>query len=63
MTKGEKRDVTRALQLAKKGAATGDIIEAQSCCTQIAAILKGIDARTGRRDPSTRKKRAGSGKR
>jgi hypothetical protein len=61
MTKNEKRDVTRILNLAKKGAAAVDLETAQSCCTQIAAIAKPMDARTGRRDPSTRK-RAGSGR-
>jgi hypothetical protein len=72
MTKNEKRDVTRILNLAKKGArlassttsmSHGDMLATcASYFTRIAEIAKPMDARTGRKDPSTRKKRAGSGR-
>jgi len=77
MTKNEKRDVTRILALAKRGASKASsappmdetqarLDQCAAIFTQIAAIAKPMDARTGRRDPSIRKsakkKRAGSGK-
>lgn len=64
--KGRKRDVTEALDLLKResyviviqgptGRATAYIGLAKPARTRLVAILKDIDARTGRRDPSKRK--------
>lgn len=53
--KGTKRDVSTALELAKKLQLTA-APDLANDAQQLVEILTEIDARTGRRDPSTRKK-------
>jgi ribosomal protein S21 len=57
MATGLKRDVTRALNAVLGATNTNDETERARFLSQAAQILREIDARTGRRDPSARKKK------
>ncbi len=58
MTTGTRRDVTRALGFVLGALNTNNADERTTFLNEAAEVLRTIDARTGRRDPSKRKPRA-----
>lgn len=60
MTKGDKRDVTKALNAVIGARNTNDEIERDEYLGDAEKTLRAIDARTGRKDPSERKRTAKS---
>lgn len=58
----DQRDTTRALEIAKKLQKQG-VVEQADDLSELVGILTKMDARTGTRDPSTKRKSAKKGRR